>query len=223
MRINSLVAAFVLAGAVAVPAQADVLGVKVGLDIFSTSTDGSFANADADFNDETHFSGYVAFEHPIPLLPNAMVRYTDLSDSDNGSKLDLSNADLVLYYELLDNPALELDVGLDYRIYMGEADAADMLKSKDLDEGALMGYVRGRFNLIGTGLFAYADIVATDYDDKAISDYQLGVGYTFGLVPLIDMTVKAGFREHSFDVSKFNGISADVTQDGWFGGVEVAF
>lgn len=222
MNKKPLAAALLLSAMSVAPVYADVLAVKVGVDLFNTTTDGDFADAIADFDDESHFSGYVAFEHPVPILPNAMLRYNELSDSGSATDLDLSNVDLILYYELLDNPAMELDLGLDYRIYAGEM-TSDLIKDRDLDEGTVMAYLRGRFNLVGTGLFAYADVVASDYDDKAISDYQLGLGYTFGLIPLLDLSVKAGYREHSFDVSKFNGISADVTQDGWFAGVEVAF
>ncbi|WP_051201907.1 TIGR04219 family outer membrane beta-barrel protein [Ferrimonas senticii] len=221
MQSKGVVAALV-AAALALPAQADVLAVKVGLDYFKSSADGSVAASDRDYDSESNVSVYAAFEHPIPLLPNAMLRYNDMSNSTNQTKVDLTNADLILYYELLDNPALELDLGIDYRIYDGEATWA-ALENRDLDEGALLGYVRGRFNIVGTGLFVYTDIVAGDIDDKKIHDYQLGAGYVMDFIPLLDLTAKVGYREHSFNVSGFNGISADITQDGWFVGAELAF
>ncbi|WP_298441436.1 TIGR04219 family outer membrane beta-barrel protein [uncultured Ferrimonas sp.] len=223
MRNNSILAALIASGlAVAAPANADVLAVKAGLDWFQASTDGSYANTSANFDDEGHVSGFVAFEHPVPLLPNAMVRYNDLGDSNGSNKVDLTNVDLLAYYELLDNPLLELDFGLNYRIYAGEFSNAN-INDSDLDEGVFMGYVRGRFDIVGTGLFAFANVFATDYDDKAIHDLQVGVGYTLDFIPLLDLDLKAGYREHSFDVQDFNSINADLTQDGWFAGVELAF
>ncbi len=220
MRLPRSVCAVALSVGLAMPAQADLLGVKGGLDLFSVATDGEINEFEPDWSDKRRLSAYVALEHFIPILPNLMVRYNDLGSSGDGTELDLSNTDFVLYWQLLDNDGIELDLGVNYRQYSGESRAG--WESVDLDKGVVMGYARSRFNLVGSGLFVFADVALTNYNSKQISDYQLGLGYGLDL-SLLDLNLKGGYRQHDFDVSRFNGISADVAQSGWFLGAEVQF
>ncbi|GAA4882128.1 TIGR04219 family outer membrane beta-barrel protein [Ferrimonas pelagia] len=214
--------AVALAAGLAMPAQADFLGAKVGMDLFFVATDGSLSSDTQNWNDKSRLSAYAAFEHFIPLVPNLMIRYNQMGTTAAGNELDLSNTDFVFYYQLLDNTGVELDLGMNYRLYSGEARETGDWASTDLDKGVLMGYARSRVNLVGTGLFAFADVSLTNYNRKQISDFQLGMGYSMGLIAL-DLNLKAGYRQHDFDVRRFNGVNVDVVQDGWFMGAELNF
>ncbi|MBW3164549.1 TIGR04219 family outer membrane beta-barrel protein [Ferrimonas balearica] len=227
MKLKPSMLAVALAAVCAVPAQADVLGVKAGMDLYFVSTNGELQGDEAAWKDKNRISAYAAFEHFIPIVPNLMVRYNAMGTvgdggASSGADLDLTNTDFIFYYELLDNPGIELDLGVNYRLYSGEASRDGSWDSQDIDKGVFMGYARSRFNLVGTGLFAFADVALTNYSDRKISDYQLGLGYGLGLFAL-DLNLRGGYRQHDFDVKNFNGITADVSQDGWFLGAELAF
>ncbi|GAA5191729.1 TIGR04219 family outer membrane beta-barrel protein [Ferrimonas gelatinilytica] len=190
------------------------------MDLFSMSTDGKSNELDPGWSDKERLSAYVALEHFIPILPNLMVRYNDLGSSGDGTELDLSNADFIFYWQLLDNDGIELDLGVNYRQYDGAL--REGWENVELDKGVVMGYARSRINLVSSGLFVFADVALTNYNSKQISDYQVGLGYGLDL-SLFDLNIKGGYREHDFDVRHFKGISADVTQNGWFVGAEVQF
>ncbi len=221
MKLKPSLLAVALAAGFAVPAQADVLGVKAGMDLYFVSTDGKLEADEVAWNDKSRISAYAAFEHFIPIIPNLMVRYNAMGTAGQGTDLDLTNTDFIFYYELLDNPGVELDLGVNYRLYMGEAGTSGW-ENQDIDKGVFMGYARSRFNLVGTGLFAFADVSLTNYSDRKISDYQLGLGYGLDILAF-DLNLRGGYRQHDFDVRHFNGITADVSQDGWFLGAELAF
>ena len=97
----------------------------------STSADG--VGVSADFTNQLGFSeekeGYTYFslEHPVPVIPNFKFVNTKLTHSGTGSasftfdnvaytagvttKLDLTQTDYILYYEILDN-VVSLDLGI---------------------------------------------------------------------------------------------------------------
>ena len=53
--------------------------------VWQTDTQGGFADsnntADFNFDDETNTALYIAFEHPVPFLPNVKVNHTTLDNS----------------------------------------------------------------------------------------------------------------------------------------------
>ena len=127
-------------------AQADtVLGLYVVVDGWKADNDGSFSdnnNALQNFNfeDETFVSYYAALEHPVPLVPNLKLKYTELeltgatrledtfsfngSDyivgTDVNSVTDLSHIDYILYYEIFDNDLISIDLGINAKQFDGE-------------------------------------------------------------------------------------------------------
>ncbi|SDI67609.1 outer membrane protein [Ferrimonas sediminum] len=221
MRVKLSLAAAAIASLISVGAHADALGVKVGLDLQQSSVDGNVHGSGAGWDDSYRFSGYVAFEHFIPLVPNVMIRHNQQEADGSGSlSADLTNTDFIAYYELLDNGAVELDLGANYRIYSGKLNDGGF-NSDDLDDGILLVYAKGQVNLVGTGLFIYTDLSVGSYDDKDISDYQLGLGWELDMLPL-NLAVKGGYRQHSFDVSRW-GTNADLEFSGVFAGVELSF
>jgi len=127
-------------------AQADtLLGLYVGVDGWQSDNDGQFSykdNAPQDFNfeDETFISYYAALEHPVPLVPNLKLKYTELelngsatltdTFSFNGSDYvvgttantlsDLTHIDYILYYEIFDNDLISIDLGLNAKQFDGD-------------------------------------------------------------------------------------------------------
>ncbi|SHH95159.1 TIGR04219 family outer membrane beta-barrel protein [Ferrimonas marina] len=221
MKFKPSILAVALAAPLALPAQADLLGAKAGLDLFFVNTSGSLEADSPAWDDKSRLSAYAAFEHFVPLLPNVMLRYNQMGTGKEANELDLSNTDFVFYYQLLDNSGVELDLGVNYRLYSGEVRQGGW-NQEDLDNGVVMGYARTRVNLVSTGLFVFADVSISTFTSDNISDYQLGMGYGLDL-PLFDLNLKAGYRQHDFDVKGFSGVTADVTQDGWFMGAELTF
>ncbi|MDH5601954.1 MAG: TIGR04219 family outer membrane beta-barrel protein, partial [Gammaproteobacteria bacterium] len=120
---------------------ATVLGFQAGTGTWkhdpsgnvSTDVDGVGVNAnlksDMQLTEESEGYTYIAIEHPIPLIPNFKYVNTKLtSTGTNGtasftfdgtsyagtvnSTLDLTQSDFIFYYEILDNDAISLDLGL---------------------------------------------------------------------------------------------------------------
>ena len=59
----------------------------------------------------------LAIEHPIPLIPNAKIRYVNLKTQTENEvagqpvyDLDIDHTDFILYYEVLDN-IVDADIG----------------------------------------------------------------------------------------------------------------
>ena len=213
-----------------------ILGAKVGADIWRLDTDGSVTENGAnsfssDFDTKTQGRIWVAVEHPVPFIPNVMLRASQIdtaSDVTDGAQsgrqgYNLSHADLVLYYELLDNDIVSLDVGGAYRLMDGELDySSENLSSKrDIDSGIFMGYANAEVSLPGIDVYGFVDVVA-GVNERNVYDYSAGLGYTFDLLAL-DVNVRAGYRDFTFDVNKFSGVSANTKTDGYFVGVELDF
>ena len=134
---KTLLACALLGSLVGTSAQAaTVVGFKVGGDYWKADTNGTFAErgrSQQEFNYDSSSQGsiWVAVEHPIPLVPNVKIRQNSL-DADGSADVtdfnfggtsytgnvttntDLSNTDFVLYYEILDNDIVSLDLGAAY-------------------------------------------------------------------------------------------------------------
>ncbi len=72
----------------------------------------------------------LAFEHPIPFIPNAKIRYVNLDTQTKSETLgqanynvDLDHSDFILYYELLDN-IVSVDAGLGATVLNGDITAS---------------------------------------------------------------------------------------------------
>ena len=102
-------------------AQADFIGLKG--DISYWNVDGT-ANinekyqADQDIERDGTVQVSVAFEHPVPIIPNIKAKYTKLDFATEADQLglaktdiNLDHTDLILYYEILDN-VVKADIGI---------------------------------------------------------------------------------------------------------------
>ncbi|UJF22755.1 TIGR04219 family outer membrane beta-barrel protein [Shewanella sp. OMA3-2] len=236
---------------------ATVVGFKVGGDLWQTDATGTF-NADSnvgnatglaqtyDYDSDTQGSVWLAIEHPIPIVPNLKIRENRLEGSAskdsssfyyNGVNFegassvynDLSNTDFVLYYEILDNDVVSLDLGAAYKqmhgslrvdgLSLGEGSA--VATQRDIDSGVIMAYGNAHVGIPGIGLFGFADVMI-GVNETGVHDYSAGLGWQFDSIAL-DTLIRVGYRDFSFDVDGFSGTTQDMQFSGVFAGVELAF
>lgn len=243
-----------LAGSlVTTAAQADtLLGLYIGADGWRTSTDGSFANDDQlqsfNFNDKTQSSYYVALEHPLPLLPNIRLQHNQLEsngltalnasfsfagetfavDTDIANQVDLTNTDYVLYYEILDNDLVSLDLGINAKHIDGSVAVADLGGSgavavQDASTFIPMLYTSAIVGLPLTGLELFANGSFVSYDGSRVYDMQAGVAYALLDNLAVDLRVKLGYRAVNLRLDDIDNLYADLDFKGAFAGIELHF
>lgn len=238
-------------------AHADtVLGLYVGVDGWQSDNDGQFSyknNASQDFNfdDETFVSYYAAFEHPVPLVPNIKLKYTELEL--NGSALltdtfsfkdsnyvvgsavnsasDLTHVDYIFYYEIFDNDLVSIDLGLNAKQFDGDIvvngktqQNGDNVTEKVNFSGVVpLAYGRAEAGLPFTGLSVFFEGSFLAIDDSKVQDYQVGVAWEFIDSLAVDVAVKAGYRSIVLELDDVDDITTDIDASGPFAGIQVHF
>lgn len=187
-------------------ANADVLAVKAGAAVWSAEGDGPGFSKDA----QQQLSLTGALEHPIPLIPNVKLRYWDYSESRNAGNLELTTLDAVLYYEILDNPAIDLDLGVTATKFMdGEAPGTRKF------EGWLPQlYGTVRVPILGSDLGVYSEMTATSWDGTKAYDFEGGLDYTLDM-PVLDLSLRLGYRQVESDFDEFDDYSGKLEFSGW--------
>ncbi|WP_111861281.1 TIGR04219 family outer membrane beta-barrel protein [Acinetobacter sp. CFCC 10889] len=193
-------------------AQADFIGLKG--DISYWSIDGTSQikhkadtkdllldpyvgiNSEYDLDRKGTVQASVAFEHPVPVIPNVKVKYTKLDteteeNTVNKTDINLDHTDLILYYEILDN-VVKADVGVGATRLNG--DVKQFGTSVDIDEYSPIIYAEVGAKLPFTGLSAKAEATYTNVNDVKITDAQAEVQYNFVQSMLLDLGAKVGYR-----------------------------
>lgn len=243
-----------ISGAVlAAPVSADtLLGLYVGGHAWNMDTEGGFANTSSltnfNFDTETKGSFYVALEHPIPLVPNIKVRRTEMdaggdvaltssftfggqlftSQSNLLTEVDLSNTDIILYYELFDNDLVSFDFGIngkyvDGSLLVEESTDQSIRAVEDFSGVVPMLYSRLSVGLPFTGWGVYAEGSFLSIDDNTLSDYQAAVTYSLLDNIAIDLTFEVGYRSVTLELDDLDDIYTDLEFSGVYAGVEVHF
>ena len=200
-----------LATVISANAQADALGIYLGGQIWDAQSSGTFGDtgSQVDFNlvDEKQGGFFIAFEHPLPLIPNARVAYTSLQTSGEKTlesnfefddqtffqgtnvtaDFNVSYVDYTLYYELFDNDLVSFDFGLTARDFDGDVSAIAQVSSSagsvtqsgtiDTTDIVPMLYVSTNIGLPLTGLNLYGYGNFLSIDDHTLYDYEVGVSY----------------------------------------------
>lgn len=198
--------AAVIAATISMPTMADFLGVYAGLDYRTNQT--SFSD-DNSKEDDANIAGYIAFEHFIPLLPNAKVKFADLSSD----KLDNDSSAMngILYYELFDNGLFEFDLGVAYTSTESFNETADLAQA----------YGAAKVHIPGVAVQAFAEVIAGSVTDDNATDAEIGLAYNFNPDSLLlNFSVRAGYRFQEMEFKKF---AEKQTNEGLFAGVEVHF
>lgn len=234
--IPALITASILSGA----ASADTLGVYAGMGNWKPDFKGSIADdggnqfsagEDGNIREKNQSGLYIAFEHPIPVIPNIMVRDQDMSSSGQGdfvgtfdgevytgnvsTQFDLSHRDYTLYYEILDN-WVNLDLGLSGRKFDGfvqleDNDTGSQFYEK-IDQTIPMLYGKARFDLPLTGLSLSAIVNYISASGSSISDTSLVLGYETS----IGLGLEGGLRTFNVEVDDNDELNSDLEFDGVF-------
>jgi len=242
-----------LAALVSVNAQADtLLGLYIGGQVWANNASGSFGEgsdnqAAFDFDDEYQGSYYVAFEHPIPLIPNVKIASTTLDtiggttvnnifdfngityshDTKLDTTLEASYIDYTLYYEVLDNDLLTFDFGLtarDLDAYIQVVESKTNIGNDLSVSGYIpMFYLSTIVGLPFTGFNFFAEGNFISYDSQTIYDVQAGVSYELLDNLAVDVDLTLGYRTVKLELNDLDDFYSDLTFDGAFAGVIVHF
>ncbi|MCV6604025.1 MAG: TIGR04219 family outer membrane beta-barrel protein [Porticoccaceae bacterium] len=245
MKTKTIATAITLAlGVAATTAQADtVLGLYAGAGQWKSELSGDVGVTSTDFstlgfNEENNNMFYLALEHPVPAIPNIMVKRTDLSTTgsatlqgnvqfDNvlfpsgtslATDIDLDHTDATFYYEVLDN-WINLDLGLTARQYKGQLTASNddlvpLSETVELDAVIPLVYVKGQIDLPFTGFSIKGEANAIVYSGDSISDVSAAVAWQDDFLVAFDLGVELGYRRMNLEIDDLGDLQTDLTIDG---------
>ncbi len=170
-----------------------------------------------DFAPVLHFK----FEHSLPYLPNANIRYTSVDGSDTS----FYKTDYSFYYNLLTTHVLHFDAGVTLTNYTGSS-----YHNRETDQyfgfndvafnwygDAAITVPNSRFDIIGQIQFG---------DSRGLKGADMTVGVQYHVpINTVDMALRGGYRiidlEYSADSKIDSG--AKIFVDGWFMGAMLSF
>lgn len=233
-------------------ASADMLKVEAGggawkqtdrgyIDYASSTESGSDTSTEKE-----NLVGYawIYLKHPIPILPNIRLEYTNLKyagsvnvslaspvsmSTTTTSTFDTRVYDGILYYNVLDNLAwMTLDVGLDAKMFDYDYKAAPNAQYEGYEKsGTLvvpMLYGRVRFEIPGTGLGLEGEGAYLNYDSATLYDARAKVDWTMTFVPVVQPGIEIGYRIMKSDYQKSSSeIKTDIDFSGVYAGAMVRF
>ena len=243
-----------LASVLSTTVQADTIGVYLGGQAWDNQASGTFGdgnNSQIDFNlkEQTQGSYFIAFEHPLPLIPNVRIASTSLetdgtttleteftfddetfaAEADVLADFDVSYVDYTLYYELFDNGLFSFDFGLTGRDFDGDVTVSTQLTTGTQSDTVKvtdiipMLYVSTNVGLPLTGLNLFAQGNFLSIDDHTLYDYQVGVSYELVDNLAVDVNINAGYRSVKLELDDLNDLYSDIEFDGAFVGAVVHF
>lgn len=236
----------------ALSAHADFARLEAGIGLWQSNPSGTVTSeSDEEVDTETLLNYenenvnyiWLLFKHPLPLIPNIRLEFTDLSHTGNldsnvtweghsynasgNSELNLQQADLALYYNLLDNTLwTTLDVGLNVKYIDASFMISDDTDSFETSKMLLvpMGYVRARAQVPMTGLAFEGDIKYIAYGDSSYYDARIKADYTFEITPVIQPALEIGYRVQKLEIDTDSfDVHADVEFSGVYVGVMARF
>lgn len=230
---------------------APLIDLKLAAGVWDTSLSGELGETATDvetlgIEDENGTFYMVAFEHPIPVIPNVRVKQTNLELDGNAvleetftlddqtftvgtdvlTDIDLSHTDFTLYWGLPEF-YLDVDFGLTARVFSGEASVvapeAEIEETVDLDVTIPLLFADVRLDLPFTGLYLGAEVNGLSVGDNSIIDYNARIGYSTDVIPfLADLDFEIGYRNFSVELDE-DDIQADIELDGPYVQIMLAF
>ncbi len=238
MKYSQIAIALALTGALA---SADTLGVYVSAGQWNAAYSGDIQNGadqvnierDLGLSDDNQNTYSIAFEHPVPLLPNLKLRHQDLQTNGSSvltrsftygnttfsvsdtvtSDFDLSHDDYILYYEILDN-WVSLDVGLNVKKFNGDVriETTQNSESDTLDDSIPLLYARANFEFPLTGLSLDVEASGATFSGDSFIDMQAALRYETDALFYAEL----GYRRISLNADDVSGINVDLAIDGAF-------
>ena len=212
-------------------AQADFIGVKASTDYWKYSADLSnpaSPQSQPQLEDDHGMSFSVAVEHPVPFLPNAKIKHSNLQAESDQSlagvkshQVDLDYSDFILYYEILDN-IVSADVGFGAKRLEGDI-RQNVTQTQEVSSTVPMIYGEAGIKLPFTGLSARAEASFAALDDEKITDVQAELKYNFVESMLVDVGAKAGYRILDIQLEEGSDQEAKLKFKGPYIGLEAHF
>jgi outer membrane protein len=228
---------------------ATIFEVRAGAVVGQLDPTGAFGEAsDAQVpvaaGNESVSKFYVAIEHPIPLVPNFKLAHSSIGwhgehlltqtyrlneqlysvASQLQTDVDQALIDSVIYYEVLDNSLVSLDIGLNVRyqdVSFAVADqASDDHSNRSLQQVLPMAYLNVAVGVPLMGIGAY---IETHYSAHNNYDLELAATYQLFESPLIDIDLLGGIKRSEVNWTGEDAIVADYKTDGLFLGLEASF
>ena len=219
--------------ALSVAAHADFIGLYAGVDgIYNHTSMNDNQAGDDKFNAVYN----LAFEHPVPFLPNVKLRYSDFSNSETSGNalyslnqtVGVQTLDALGYYEILDN-IVSVDAGLGVKrvntkdaVRFTTGNAAAVIKS-NYDETIPALYLSAGGKLPFTGFSAKAEVMAGQNSDADFSDMNAEVKYNFIQNIALDLGVKFGYRAMTINFDDSNSSFDKIEAKGPYVGLEAHF
>jgi outer membrane protein len=225
--------------------QADILGFTAGVEVWQGGVDASAGNTGSrqalTFDDDTRKAFYAAFEHPLPLLPNIAVRQQSaeykgntvlagamtlagtsfLAKSSVTNRLSIDYTDATLYYELLDNSVLSVDMGVTAR-WLRTQTSIDNAARKATTPVPML-HAKGHLNILSTQTSLFFDGNYGDYSDNTVYDARVGLAYQFVDLPALNFFVKLGVQRSEIDLNNEDSMDLKSVEDGVFCALEFDF
>ena len=217
-------------------AQADVVAVKADASYWAYDGQANMAAQtgvdDYDLERDGSTQVSLAIEHPVPLIPNAKLRYVNLNAQTENQvlnqpiyDLNIDQTDFILYYEILDN-VVDADIGIGASKLSGDVKTLALANTK-IDETVPVIYGAAGVKLPLTGLSAKAELLYSNYEDTQLTDAKAELQYNFVDNLLVDVGLKAGYRilDIQFDDYESNNLKNDLSFEfkGPYIGVDIHF
>ena len=213
-------------------AQADVIGVKGDLSYWAYDGQANMAAQTAASDQDLERKGAaqlsLAIEHPVPLIPNAKIRYVNLKTQTENEvagqpvyDINMDHADFILYYEILDN-IVNADVGVGATTLNGHVTTLALSKT-DIDKTVPVIYATAGAKLPFTGLSAKAEANYAKNSDNEVRDAQAEIKYNFIDAILVDVGLKAGYRILDIKLNQDSNQETQLEFKGPYLGLEAHF
>ena len=220
--------------------MADIIGGELNLGYYNHAPSGSvqYQGDNLNIQDNLKWSNQsdmfakVYLEHPLPIIPNIKLGYTDFTHSGSGTvttpfqfgnqtfnsdiqtNFNLKMYDLALYYEILDN-WVNLDVGVNVKYISGSIaiQSTTQNESTNFNVPIPMLYGKARFDVPTTDLSFQVEGNYVTYEGHTLYDAEIGVRYTF----LLGLGLEAGYKTMKLKLDGIDDLSMDTTFSGAYG------
>ncbi len=242
----TLLAAWGLTLASATPlAHADFIGIFIGAGVWDHAPSGTTqyqgdeldVEQDLGLGGDTQSFGWLAVEHPLPLLPNLRLGLTRARNAGDAlvttsftfggqtftvseqiaSVVELDQQDATFYYEVLDN-VVSLDLGIDVKRIKGTAEVTSrttgITEATSFDAWIPMLYGRADLALPLTGLSVGVEGAGIGYSGSSLTDLTARVAYETDTFPALGLEL--GYRRQNLTLDDVDGVSTDIDLDGPF-------
>jgi outer membrane protein len=237
-------------------ASADFTRVEMGIGAWAQKPSGklSYTNSGATANDESRESqetqAYVwgLIKHPIPVLPNIRLEYTNVENTGLASgtfkeftapanthtTLTMKQYDVIPYYNILDNTTwITLDLGLDLKVidakYEADGVTVSGVPNTNYSDSATVVipllYVRARAEIPSTNIGLEGDVKYISYNSNTVYDVRAKVDYTLDIFPVVQPAIELGYRMQKIkiDDDSVGNLNADLDFAGVYAGVMIRF